>query len=297
MSKGITVSLYLVDGEPSGIVCAYLSNWTGQGIKIPRNLLEKAGERDEVNGMGIYMLFGTSEENPDEQIVYVGEADNIYKRLIQHIKDDTKLFWNEAIVFTSKDDFLTKGHIKYLEYELIQYAKSNPAISVHNKNNATKSALPEMAISDMVAFIENIKIVMPTLGFSIFKDTKIIDENNSLYFLEQSGIKAKGRVTSNGFLVIYGSELVATTKDSLSNGYRNRRDLLISKGIVVNINGKLSFVKEYEFSSPSAAADIILGSSVNGRIAWKDSNGVTLKAKEEITLSNSVKQSSADNNL
>lgn len=30
MNRGTTISLYLVDGDPSGIICAYLSNWTGQ---------------------------------------------------------------------------------------------------------------------------------------------------------------------------------------------------------------------------------------------------------------------------
>lgn len=35
MGKGVTISLFLVEGELSGIVCAYLSNWTGRSIKIP----------------------------------------------------------------------------------------------------------------------------------------------------------------------------------------------------------------------------------------------------------------------
>ena len=123
--SGKTISLYLVNGNPNGIICAYLSNWTGQAIKIPRNLLENSKMRNEINRIGVYFLFGFSEENPDEHIVYIGESDNIYNRLVQHTKDEEKLFWIEAIAFSSKDDNLTKGHIKYLEYKLIKSASEN----------------------------------------------------------------------------------------------------------------------------------------------------------------------------
>lgn len=58
MGKGVTISLFLVEDELSGIVCAYLSNWIDRSIKIPRNLLDKAEARTEVNGMRIYFLFG-----------------------------------------------------------------------------------------------------------------------------------------------------------------------------------------------------------------------------------------------
>lgn len=287
MGKGITVSLYLVEGDPSGIVCAYLSNWTGHCIKIPRNLLEKAKDRPEVDTMGIYILLGENEENPDEKIVYVGEADNVHRRLVQHIRDDAKSFWNEAIVFSSKDDFLTKGHVKYLEHELIQYAKMNPNFTVHNKNNATKSSLPEMAISDMETFVENVKIILPTLGIGIFREEEASD-NKKLYHFEQTGIHAVGHVTSNGFKVLINSEMTIDVKNSLSNGYKNRREMLINKGIVEKTDSKLYlFVSDYEFSSPSAAAAIVIGHPKNGRIAWKDDKGNTLKYNEELNLKNS----------
>jgi predicted GIY-YIG superfamily endonuclease len=245
MGRGITVSLFLVDGEPSGIVCAYLSNWTGQCIKIPRNLLDKSEDRPEVNGMGVYFLFGYSDDNPDDRIVYVGEADNVYRRLVQHIKDDGKSFWNEAVVFTSKDDFLTKGHVKYLEHELIKIAKENADYTVHNKNNATKSTLPEMSISDMETYLDNVKIIMPALGYYLFRpETNGTEESQVIYYLEQSGLKAKGISTNAGFTVLNGSEISIEIKDSLSIGYKNKREGLISKGIIEKIDGKYVFTKD-----------------------------------------------------
>jgi hypothetical protein len=283
MNRGTTISLYLVDGDPSGIICAYLSNWTGQAIKIPRNVLDKAKLRYETNRIGIYFLFGYSDENPEERIVYIGESDNIYERLIKHAKDENKSFWTEAVAFTSKDDNLTKGHIRYLEYELIRLSKMNSKYTVSNKNETGRPSLPEMAVSDMDTFLDKVKIVLPTLGYDLLE--KIMKEKKTkIYYMEQSGVKARGFTTNNGFTVTKGSEVSREIKESLSNAYKNQRESLIQKEIIKLINNKLIFDKDYEFSSSSAAAAIIVGYSVNGRNCWKDDKGRTLKQNEEDIL-------------
>lgn len=51
-------------------------------------------------------------------------------------------------------------------------------------------------------------------------------------------------------------------------------------------DGKLVFSKDYEFSSPSAAAAVIHGGQANGLISWKNSAGETLKEIEEKEISN-----------
>lgn len=286
MGKGVTISLFLVDGEPSGIICAYLSNWTGQSIKIPRNLLDRAEARIEANSMGVYFLFGYSEENPDDKIVYIGEADNVYRRLVQHTKDDAKTFWTEAIAFTSKDDFLTKGHVKYLEHELISISKLNSSYIVHNKNSATKSLLPEMAVSDMETYLDNVKIILPTLGYDLLTPIAEKTKNESaVYFLEQSDLKGKGIITNVGFTVLAGSELALEAKESLSIGYKSKRESLLAKNIIQKNEGKYVFIKDYEFSSPSTAAAILVGYAINGRQAWKDKSGKSLKQIEEESFS------------
>lgn len=287
MGRAVTISLFLVEGDPSGIICAYLSNWTGQCIKIPRNLLDKAKNREEINSMGIYFLFGYSEENPDDRIVYIGEADNVYRRLVQHAKDEEKLFWTEAIAFTSKDDFLTKGHIKYLEHELISISKVSSNFTVYNKNNATKSNLPEMAVADMQTYLDNVKIILPALGYDLLSEiTSKKKENKYTYHLEQSGLKAKGVYTNTGFTVLEGSEAALSVRESLTIGCKNRRNTLMEKGILKEEDGKLLFTRNYEFTSPSTAAAIIVGYAINGRQSWKDKSGKSLKENEEDILDN-----------
>ena len=85
MSKrGITITNYLTTGNPEGIIFSYMSNWTGQAIKIPRNLFVEAKELSELKKPGVYFLFGQSDENPDDKIVYVGEANSLAERIGQH---------------------------------------------------------------------------------------------------------------------------------------------------------------------------------------------------------------------
>jgi hypothetical protein len=50
----------------------------------------------------------------------------------------------------------------------------------------------------------------------------------------------------------------------------------------------LVFGKDYEFSSPSAAASVVHGGHVNGRLVWKNSSGVSLKDLEQKDIASSA---------
>ena len=59
------------------------------------------------------------------------------------------------------------------------------------------------------------------------------------------------------------------------------RKKLIQDETLVEVNGVLTFTKDVEFGSPSAAAAVIHGGGANGLTAWKDANGKSLKDLEE----------------
>lgn len=98
-----------------------LSNWTGKAYRIPRTSYKETIHRDELRKPSIYFLFGIDDET-DERMIYIGETEDAIQRLGQHIRDDNKNYWIEAIVFISKDDHLNKAHIKYLERRLYDIA-------------------------------------------------------------------------------------------------------------------------------------------------------------------------------
>ena len=57
-------------------------------------------DRDDIRNAGIYFLF--CKEDSDLDSVYIGEAENVLDRLIQHLRDynsdKEKYYWNSAVV-------------------------------------------------------------------------------------------------------------------------------------------------------------------------------------------------------
>src|SRR4051794_21935327 len=109
---GKTIRLFLFEGNSNGLVTAELSNWTGKAIKVPRIKLKDYANREELQKPGVYILFGKNENLKDA--AYIGEAEKMIDRLLDHL--GKKDFWNEAVVFISKDKYLNKASIRYLEH-------------------------------------------------------------------------------------------------------------------------------------------------------------------------------------
>lgn len=290
--RGITVTNYLVFGDPEGIVLSYISNWSGQAIKIPRNTFQDIAEFSEVKKPGIYFLFGSNPDNPDDKWVYVGEANNLFDRLKQHLADDTKSFFDTVVCFSSKDENLTVSHTKYLEKISIEHVAKNSVYKLLNGNGGTGVSLSRMLQDEMQTFFENMQVLLPTVGFSLFNNNlKSSDQFSSSTStivklnLKVGGIVANAVLNPNSFEVISGSQVNPNVNDSLSDGYKSLRATLIERGILGSDNGKLKFLENYEFTSSSAAATIIVGYPINGRTNWKTSDGKTLKEYEQKLVS------------
>ena len=105
------------------------------------------------------------------------------------------------------------------------------------------------------------------------------NEKESIYTLQdRSGIKASGKPVSDGFAVLKGSKITENVSASLSGSVVDKRQMLIEKGIV---DRNYIFTQDWVFTSPSLAAAIIVGYSINGRNAWKNRQGISLKEIEE----------------
>ena len=166
MAFGKVIKLFLVDGTPNGRWICELSNWTGIAYKIPRSMIKESENRTELSSPGVYFLFGYDDVN-DKPLIYIGEAEDIIKRLKQHL--EKKDNWNEAIAFISKDSNLNKAHIKYLENQFYGIAKECDRYSIDNSNTPTKSSVSEAEQSELEEFIYNAKILVNALGHKTFE--------------------------------------------------------------------------------------------------------------------------------
>ena len=75
---------FLVNGTADSLITAELSNWNGKAIKIPR-IEVSACNRDDIKQAGVYFLFCKEDNGKDS--VYIGEAENVKERLVQHLRD------------------------------------------------------------------------------------------------------------------------------------------------------------------------------------------------------------------
>lgn len=280
-----TIKLFLLDGTPNGRMTCELSNWTGKAYKLPRNMIKDSSSREELSSTGVYFLFGKPDMTSEKDVIYIGEAENIIKRLSQHLNE--KDYWNEAVVLISKDDNLNKAHIKYLENRLHQIAVKVNRYEVKNSNTPTQPSISESDQAEMEEFIENIKMLVNVLGFKAFEELIQEPTNDkkvsSNFFIKAArGANAQGQQTSDGFVVLKDSEIASSTVDSYPDGWKNSRRELINNGTIIEKNGKLVFSNDYLFNSPSAAAAIVMGRSANGLMEWKNNKGKSLKDMESV---------------
>jgi len=280
---GKTIKLFLVDGEPNGRMTCELSNWTGKAFKIPRKQIKESADREELQGTGIYILFGKSDKSGND-IAYIGEAEGIYKRLVQHLS--AKDFWTEVIVFVSKDENLNKAHIKYIESRLYEIALEVNRYDLENGNCPPKPKISESDQAEMEEFISNIGLLVNTLGFKIFDEirktnqTEEEKEKSTFYIKAVKGADASGQSTNEGFVVLKDSCIANSTTNSFPKNWLKLRVNLLNEGVIVEKNDKFILTKDYLFTSPSAAAAIVLGRSANGLTEWKLKDGRMLKAIE-----------------
>lgn len=269
--KAATIKLFLASGAPTGLRTAEISNWSGKAVAAPRTEFDSLLQRDELTGAGVYLLVGNNPNN-DKVALYVGEAESVVKRIKSHKAKD---FWVSAVAFVSKDENLTKAHVRYLEGRLILLAQR---ANVELQNSVSSGArLPESDAAEMEVFLEKVLQLMPVLGFPNLRRSEQADNPRaSVLICEIKGSKARGARTDTGFVVYEGSQAVADDRPSATFSVERRQQLL-EEGVLIREDSHFVFTQDYEFTSPSAAASIIHGGHANGLTAWKNTDGKSLK--------------------
>jgi len=295
MVKGQSIRIYLADGSVTGVRHAEVVNWTGQAIACPRARVGELSSWEEARRPGVYLLFGFNDE-AGKPLAYIGEAENVYERLQSHLVG--KDYWNEVVLFTNKDENLTKAHVRYLESKLVGIATGAKRYVITNGNQPQIALLPRGDRDAMESFLDQIRILLGVLGHRILEpvggkeatephvtDTPgngvpaAITVGVDLY-LRVKNLEARARQTDEGVVVLTGSTAAPQARPALSSGYRKLRDRLIKTGVLQPDGDRLRFAEDYLFSNPSPAAAIVVGYPMNGREAWKDSKGRSLAQLE-----------------
>lgn len=287
MAYGKSIELFLVNGSADSLIIAELSNWNGKAIKIPR--IEVAScNRDDITQAGVYFLFCKEEDGSDS--VYIGEAENVKERLVQHLRDyqseKEKYYWTTAVIFIGRD--LNKALIRYLENRFVEIARACKRYTVLTKNTYKNTVMKESQIAVMEEFVDNVKTLISALGYKVLEplnkpiivandDWENAETEDLSLHLERT-IKGVGKVeadgvrTSEGFVILQGSHIATEDDDTIPAVLKEqRRKVSVVDGVLQ---------EDVLFSSPSYAAMFVIGKSANGLTSWKDENGRSLKEIE-----------------
>jgi len=55
-ANGFSVRIFIPSGKPEGLRIVEKSNWTGQGLVLPRALYAEVRKRPELGRTGVYIL-------------------------------------------------------------------------------------------------------------------------------------------------------------------------------------------------------------------------------------------------
>ncbi len=310
---GKTIRIYFPSDSASGMRHAEIVNWTGQALSCPRSRFKELIAWPELDRPGVYFLFGVHEET-GEDAAYIGEAEKVIERLSSHVSE--KMFWNEVVAFTNKDDYLTKSHVKYLESKLLTLTAECKRYSLINTARPKLPLLPRSDADAMDEFLESIKLLLAALGHKTLEPfvarmskpvevaapdeamaTLVADmltahqgkvmETSPVFTLNVSGLECRSVRTDEGLVVFAHSDASATALSSLTGGLRAKREALIEAGVLVPFGDKLRMMRDHLFKSPSQAASILAGYSMNGRANWRLSDG-TSYGEYETALSNDL---------
>ena len=272
-----TIQIFLPGGDPRGIRIAEITTRIVQVIEVPRSLLQDFLKMPESGQVALYFLFGSADEGADMR-VYVGQTGDLRARLVSH--NQSKDFWQRALVLISRTNSLTQTHALFLEWYCLQATRKAGRYADENGNSGSRPHTPPPLEADCREIFETGRTLLATLGYPLFDPVvapSASQHDDDVFTCTSAGTDCRGLYTPEGFVVLKGSvgrranvpSIIGTSDER----FRNR---LIETGVMSEVGDTVVFDKDHLFSSPSMALIALLGRTANGWKEWKGKDGATL---------------------
>lgn len=282
---GRVVKIFITGQDPRSLRTVELDNWTGVAITGQPEFFKKALEDEVLSRSCVYLLIRSSADD-DLPEIYVGESDDFSQR---YTSGKFPIEFDTFLIFTSKDDNLTRAHVKWLERELWSILKGNSGkVLVANTNKPTGSNLPRADIATMRTYLSNMIYVLEALGYDLFSiqertsasppSVKHVDDpvtgSNGLSLKLFSTLprrpddRAFLRYENGAYTLMSGSKINAKVTESLPANVRKLRQQLIDDGELVARGDYLELRRDIPFSKPSPASALVKGRSSTGYMDW-----------------------------
>ena len=204
MPRPQTIQIFLPAGDPRGMRVAEITMRIVRVIEIPRSQLDEFIKMPEAQQVGAYFLMGELSEAGLPR-VYIGQSGNVGNRLVQH--NQSKDFWNRALVVISLTNSMTQTHALFLEWFAIQQATQAAHYSLENGNAGARPRTPAPLEAGCHEIHETAATLLATLGQPIFEpltNAATSRGERELFYCRGSGAEGVGEYTTEGFVVLKG---------------------------------------------------------------------------------------------
>ena len=280
---GRVVKIFITGQDPRSLRTVELDNWTGVAITGQPEFFKKALEAEVLARSCVYLLIksGADDDLPE---IYVGESDDFSQR---YTNGKFPIEFDTFLIFTSKDDNLTRAHVKWLEEKLWAILKGNSGkVVVANANKPTSSNLPRADIATMQTYLGNMIYVLEALGYDLFSvqertsaalanqvddthpETRSVIIDLYAALPNRPDDRAYLRYEDGSYVLKAGSIINSKITDSLPANVRKLRAQLIQDGGLVDRGDRLELTRDIPFSKPSPASALTKGRSSTGYRDW-----------------------------
>jgi len=230
---------------------------------------------------GVYLLVDESGKKLD---FYVGESTNIRSRFVDHCGKTEKVNWSWAIVFLNANCWFpwNKDEVNDIQGELIKFVRSNGFLAAANAQKPKSWSGDEDEVKNVISEFESyLPLLCPQLAENL-RPSKALgtceSDDRIVFHCRCRGCIANGYASNkeypNGFTVLKGAKSAGDSAPSFDGiSSQKVRDELVRRGHI-DVNGVLT--RDYEFTSPSAAAEVFAMAPENGLEVWK-LNGKSLR--------------------
>jgi hypothetical protein len=279
-NNGKTIQIFLPTGDPKGVKKAEIKTDKIEIIQSSRKgFLENKSRFDF---MGVYILVDSLQEAKPQ--LYIGKG-RVKDRLNNH--NDKKDFWNTVFgVRLKTPEGFNESHIAYLEHYFIKKARDNGQYIVEsNKQVPSIPNLEESIVCEIIDYINTIEILLSTLGLKVFQSLRDNKDKKDVFICKSTkGHYGEAEYTEGGMVIFKGAKCsVEISQRFKTHGAPGIRKVLIDDKTLIEQDGFYILQEDYQFSSPSTAAQIILGRPANGWTEWVNKKS---KSLDEVYRSN-----------
>lgn len=167
-NKKTAMRILLLEGDPNGALQAEIAGCQGVLYKIPRQALDRCELLGVKDLCSVYFLLGKMHKKP---MAYIGQADKrkdqsaILTRLREHAAH--KDFWEEALVFTSKNNEFGPTELNFLESRFCAMVKQARQYKLVNAVQPTLGNITEMRKAELEPYVNVAETMLKVLGYPL----------------------------------------------------------------------------------------------------------------------------------